>query len=211
VASVEPDDAAKLLRGNLADAPETANSADEPSRTSAPLPPRRPQDLVARVDAPLPPPRPKSLGDAARGRADNALASLIDVTGSVESRAGTAPAQPRAKMRENDIEMLAYAQPASIPAETAAPPTSKPAAAKTVAPKTGFVPARLDRSNFQAMIEATPASKASTGSVLGASIGAVRSAARATESSLLTSASGGDATRFSSQIAAPATDKFAGQ
>lgn len=233
-ASVEPDDAAKLLRGNLADAPETANSADEPSRTNAPLPPRRPQDLVARADAPLPPtrpmelafaagesavvaeaplppPRPKSLGDAARGRADNALASLIDVTGSVESRAGTAPAQPRAKMRENDAEMLAYAPPASIPAETAAPPTSKPAAAKTVAPKTGFVPARLDRSNFQAMIEATPASKASTGSVLGASIGAVRSAARATESSLLTSASGGDATRFSNQIAAPATDKFAGQ
>jgi uncharacterized protein YcbK (DUF882 family) len=229
VASVEPNDAAKLLRGNLAEpAQEFANA---PTGANAPLPPRRPQNLIASVDAPLPPirpaefaftaaeraapvdaplppPRPKSLGSAERGRADNALESLIEVTGSVESRAGTALALPHAKLRENEIEMLAYAPPAPVQEEPAAP-TVKPASGKTVAPKTGFVPARLDHSNFQAMTQATPASATPTGSVLGASIGAVRSAARATEPSLLTSATGGGATRFSNQIAAPATDNFA--
>ena len=235
VASVEPDDAAKLLRGNFAEpARESASSAVAPTGASAPLPPRRPQDLAASVDAPLPPirpielafaagesaapvavdaplppPRPKGLSAAERGHVENALTSLIDVTGSLESRAGATSAQPRAKMRESDIEMLAYAPPAVVPEETAAPPAAKPAAAKTVLPKTGFVPARLDHSNFQAMTQAAPASKTSTGSVLGASIGAVRSAARATEPSLLTSATGGGATRFSNQIAAPATDRFA--
>jgi hypothetical protein len=61
------------------------------------------------------------------------------------------------------------------------------------------------------MTQTTPASKTSMGSVLGASIGAVRSAARAAEPSMLTSPNGGAATRFSNQISAPAADKFAGR
>ena len=232
LASVEPEDAGKLLRGNLAEqARELEEAADAPTRPNAPLPPRRPRDLIAGLDAPLPPTRPielafaasenappvgaatnaplppsrpKSLGAAERGRADNALASLIDVTGSVDGRPGTTPTG----MRGTDTEMLAYAPPAPVREETAA---GKSAAAKPPAPRTGFVPARLDHSNFQAMTEATPASKASMGSVLGASIGAVRSAARAAEPSMLTSPIGGAATRFSNQISAPAADKFAGR
>jgi uncharacterized protein YcbK (DUF882 family) len=230
-ASVEPEDAGKYLRGNLAEqARELENAADAPTLADAPLPPRRPRDLVASSDAPLPPtrpmeltfenaspvaaaadvplppPRPKSLGAAERGRADNALATLIDVTGSADGRPGTTPAPP-AGMRGTDAEMLAYAPPASAREETA---EGKPTA-KAAAPRTSFVPARLDHSNFQAMTQTTPASKTSMGSVLGASIGAVRSAARAAEPNLLTSATGGAATRFSNQISAPAADKFAGR
>jgi hypothetical protein len=61
------------------------------------------------------------------------------------------------------------------------------------------------------MTQTTPASKTSMGSVLGASIGAVRSAARAAEPNMLSSQNGSAATRFSNQISAPAADKFAGR
>lgn len=159
--------------------------------------------VAAAADVPLPPSRPKSLGAAERGRADNALATLIDVTGSVDGRPGATPAG----MRGTEAEMLAYAPPAPVHEETAA---GKPAA-KGAAPRTSFVPARLDHSNFQAMTQTTPASKTSTGSVLGASIGAVRSAARAAEPNMLSSQNGAAATRFSNQISAPAADKFAGR
>jgi uncharacterized protein YcbK (DUF882 family) len=234
LASAEPEDSGKFLRGNLAEqARELESAADAPTLSNAPMPPRRPRDLVASLDpplpptrpmelnfaagedaspvaaaadVPLPPSRPKSLGAAERGRADNALASLIDVTGSVDGQPGTTPARP-VGMRGTDTEMLAYAPPAPVRDETAA---GKPAA-KAAAPRTSFVPARLDHSNFEAMTQTTPASKTSMGSVLGASIGAVRSAARAAEPSMLTSPNGGAATRFSNQISAPAADKFAGR
>jgi hypothetical protein len=73
-----------------------------------------------------------------------------------------------------------------------------------------FMPARLDRSNFRAMTAATPASRASGVSALGSSIGAVRSAARAAESSVL-APPGGAATgsSFTANVAEPPTDKFA--
>jgi uncharacterized protein YcbK (DUF882 family) len=229
LASAEPEDAGKFLRGDLAEqARELESAADAPTLSNAPFPPRRPRDLVAGLDAPLPPTRPmelafaasenpspaaadvplppsrpKSLGAAERGRAGNALATLIDVTESVDGGPGATPAG----MRGTDAEMLAYAPPAPVREETAA---GKPAA-KAGAPRASFVPARLDHSNFQAMTQTTPASKTSTGSVLGASIGAVRSAARVAESNMLTSQNGGAATRFSNQISAPATDKFAGR
>ncbi len=223
-ASVEPEDAGKFLRGNLAEqARELESAADAPlpprrprdllASLDAPLPPTRPMELafaasedaapVAAADVPLPPSRPKSLGAAERGRADNALATLIDVTGSVEGRPGATPAG----MRGADADMLAYAPPPPVREETAA---GKPAA-KAGAPRTSFVPARLDHSNFKEMTQATPASKTSTGSVLGASIGAVRSAARAAEPNMLSSQNGGAATRFSNHISAPAADKFAGR
>ncbi len=229
LASAEPENAGKFLRGDLAEqAQELESAADAPTPSNAPLPPRRPRDLAAGLDAPLPPTRPmeltfeasenaslaaadvplppsrpKSLGAAERGRADNALTTLIDVTRSVDGGPEATPAG----MRGSDAEMLAYAPPASVHEETAA---GKPAA-KAGAPRASFVPARLDHSNFQAMTQTTPASKTSMGSVLGASIGAVRSAARAAEPSMLTSQNGGTATRFSNQISAPATDKFAGR
>ena len=232
LASAEPEDASKFLRGDLAEqARELESAADTPRLSDAPLPPRRPRDLVASLDAPLPPTRPtdlsftagedtspaaadvplppsrpKSLGAAERGRADNALATLIDVTGSVDGRPGTTAVQATG-MRGTDAGMLAYAPPNPVHGETAA---GKPAA-KTGAPRASFVPARLDHSNFQAMTQTTPASKTSTGSVLGASIGAVRSAARAAEPNMLTSPNGGAATGFSNQISAPAADKFAGR
>ena len=109
-------------------------------------------------------------------------------------------------MRGSDAEMLAYAPPAPVRGDRRGQASRQGGRA---APS--FVPARLDHSNFQAMTQTTPASKTSMGSVLGASIGAVRSAARAAEPSMLTSQNGGAATRFSNQISAPATDKFAGR
>ncbi len=255
VASVEPENPAKLLRGDLSGAAsETANESDARSRINAPEPPRRPRELASRenaplpparpaeiasvppespatapsgvvdaprpparplamappavaTSAPLPPARPKTLAAGDRARADNALANLIDVAGTADKRGGTPPTTPRGKTRENDQDALAYAPPAPARADPAAP--TKPAA-KAAASKTGFVPARLDHSNFQAMTQSAPSSKLPTNSVMGASIGAVRSAARATEPSMLTSG-GGVPTRFSSQGAVPVTDKFVGK
>ncbi len=225
VADGDAGDAEKLLRGNIIDAAlgPAANLPLPPRRPSdlelraqAPLPPVRPLELafaglgneVAPVaaqalDAPAPTPRPKSLGRADQGRATVALASLIEATDG-----GSRSTQPRASTGENDPEALAYAPPAA-PAEPG--PALKPTVDKSAAAqRSEFVAARLDRSNFHVMTDAVPTSRALISSVIGTSIGAVRSAARAAESSVLAAInSGAAATKFSQQVFAPAPDKFA--
>ncbi len=224
-------------RPSRAESPDSAKVEDEKVSFNAPLPPRRPGNLVARIDAPLPPtrplefdlvgresangapesapvstaaveaplpqPRPKNLGASQNGQGDDALASLIDATGSTGASAKSRAAAP-------DGEPLAFAPPS----RKATPQAAKPAAGKTTVGKTPpgskaeFVPARLDRSNFRAMTAATPASRASGASAMGASIGAVRSAAHASEPSVLTTTGSAASAGFSEDVAAPATDKF---
>jgi hypothetical protein len=70
------------------------------------------------------------------------------------------------------------------------------------------VPARLDWSNFRVMTAATSASRATAATALGSSIGAVRSAARAIEPSVLTPPGAMKASSFQPGNAEPPPDKF---
>ncbi len=200
---------------------------------AAPLPPSRPTDLAGSAQG-LPQqglPRAASVADArALGaakakeasartdstRAANALADLIDATDPAATpgagrtattkvaRSGEPPQAPTQVQTDDAAEqaLLAYApRPAAEP---------KAAAAKAAnGARAGFMPARLDRSNFRAMTAATPASRASGVSVLGSSIGAVRSAARAAEPSVLAPPGSAAASSFAAHVAEPPTDKFA--
>jgi uncharacterized protein YcbK (DUF882 family) len=189
---------------------EAARAQEQPEIASAPLPPRRPRSLLVVADTPLPPVRPKILASLERGGAAGALNSLIDATNSIGPPPGAQ--LERAKLRTEPAEALAYAPPsdtANAQGAAATPEAAqKPAAPETFAEQANFAPARLDRSNFWAMTGSTPASLASAASVLGNSIGTVRSAARAAEQSTLTFASSVAAPSFSTEIAAPAADRF---
>ena len=189
VASAEPGPAQES-RG-AADVPEIDAEASAGRRrfVNAPTPPHRPARLIAAApaapDAPAQAERPVN--------AAHAIAHVVD-----------RPEEPRNK----DEDALAYA-PRGV--RTAAPPPAedgKPAQ-KPAQQKADLVPARLDRSNFNALTAATPAARASTRSVMGAPITAVRSAARAAEPSvLLPPARPGSLAGFAAPSAPPA-DKFA--
>jgi uncharacterized protein YcbK (DUF882 family) len=159
-------------------APSAAEEA-----VAAPLPPRRPANLWLAY-APLPPARPLDLALPAGipSRAAGAIAGLID----------TLP-PPRDGKPE---PLLAYATPPSARVILRGAAQDPPAAPSVVAHaalaaptpivtppprprRVDFVPARLDRSNFQALTATTSASRLSNGSALGSTIGAPRSAARA--------------------------------
>ncbi len=126
--------------------------------------------------------------------------------GLVAARAAE-PAEP-ASPDDKDNAPLAYSAADRSSAETKDATGEKPEA-HTVAQKGEFVPARLDRSNFNALTAATPASRASAKSMMGAPIGAVRSAARASEPSvLLPPARPAHLVGFATTDSPP-TDKFA--
>ena len=215
-------DEKKLSVAGVEGLPDAAPGIEE----NAPLPPRRPAglDVVARAPlppvrplelalagresetapaaqiAPTPPARPKSLGRGEEGRATVALANLMDPAGGAAP--GALAPQPRAA-KESGAEALAYAPSPVVRTESAS-------AMSKVAQKPEFVAARLDPSNFRAMIDAAPTARAAVCSVLGSSISAVRSAARAAGAGLLAATHSETlATRFSARITAPAPDKFA--
>jgi len=150
-----------------------ASDADEATKPPAPTSSRRKAAVSAAErsePAPLPPSRPKSLAARERGGAGAALTSLIDQTGSID------PKTARGKKQGKGAAALAYAPSQSDAKATQAPtPPTRPAALATPGSdsKAGFAPARLDRSNFVTMT-ASP----TTPSVLGDSVGNLRSAAR---------------------------------
>lgn len=227
LALLEPTDESKMLRGKF----ETAALSDgeEALQVDAPRPPRRPKDLAsdrdvaALADAPLPPrrpksfvtpefanapapvPRPKHLGALEPVEAVSALAKAVEATGSLQPIAGvSAPAL----LTEKEAAPLAFAPPtkkALMEAPQAAKPSAKPVAPQ----RSGFVPARLDRSNFAAMTGETPTSNAVGTSVVGASVAAVRSVAQARAPTALSTPTGLAARGFDEGVAAPATSGFA--
>jgi uncharacterized protein YcbK (DUF882 family) len=136
---------------------ETSEDASAHHYVKAPVPPRRPASLTASLE-----PTPRS----AEERGDGARL------------ANSAEAQP-----SKDDPALAYA-PASSD-ETAQDPEPTKPLRRASSQRDDLVPARLDRSNFNTLTAATPAERAVGRSVLGAPITAVRSAARASEASVL--------------------------
>lgn len=146
------------------------------------------------VKAPTPPRRPAALAAKGRGDANAAIADLVDK-------------EKGASAREGDETPLAYApekgeekKPSSV-----ARPDAQRASAKNA-----VVPARLDRSNFSALTAATPAAHTATRPVMGAPIAPVRSAARASDPSvLLPPARPARLVGFSAPDLSPPPDKFA--
>ncbi|HEY8161337.1 MAG TPA: DUF882 domain-containing protein [Methylocystis sp.] len=180
--------------------PEPESRPDEPSAAArryvnAPTPPHRPSGLVAlaeaKPDAPTPPERPRQQGR--RSGASHAIAKMVDQQD--EGANGDDPA-------------LAYAPQGKSTDSKQEEDGAKPAKS-AVAEKADFVPARLDRSNFNTLTAATPAARVSARSVLGAPITAVRSAARATAPSvLLPPTRPANVVGFAPPQAQPPADKF---
>ncbi|PPD44475.1 MAG: hypothetical protein CTY15_07130 [Methylocystis sp.] len=136
------------------------------------------------VKAPTPPRRPAALA----------------------SRAAEEPAQQAAEDKDN--APLAYSAPDGRSAE-AKEASAEKRDERTVAEKGEFVPARLDRSNFNALTAATPTSRSSAKSVMGAPIAPVRSAARATDPNMLLPPARPARLVGFTPNASPSSDKFA--
>ena len=204
---------------------------------AAPPPPRRPM-FLSLAGAPLPPARPSELTALASlpaaappsRRAGGALASLIDLSsaglrGGVSEEARNIPQPPAAHLAIPAVAkpepLLAYAPSAaqSLPYEkasgepAAASPdqrisSARPPAAKPAAPKVELVPARLDRSNFQALTTGVSASRLPGGGAFGTTFAAPRSAARADAGLFSSSTASGQAQAFAGQTAILPTDRF---
>lgn len=203
------------LRSSIDFRGETAGDAaaeKAPQYANAPLPPRRPMTLVATAsDAPIPPTRPTEMTRAAEAdsNATHAIATLMD----------SANAGLSARQGQPDESPMAYAAESSETSQEGVSTHSREAAAKRAAgapaganagaQKADFVPARLDRSNFRALTGATPTSRVSGASVMGSSIGAVRSVARAAEPSVLAPPRMAHVAGFATPTPAPPADKFA--
>jgi uncharacterized protein YcbK (DUF882 family) len=220
------------------------------AQSSAPLPPRRPSNLSSlAAAAPVPPPRPVGdlvarTADPSRRKSDlsaaNALAKLVDVTGSTPTGFAAASAgseispsdasqsdaaQPRRSAGADAVDVsaseatLAYAALAASrdasQATRSEAPTGLRAAARSGSAKLSLparadlVPARLDRSNFREMIGAAPASRIAAASVLGSSISAPRSAARAEPNVLTIALQANYVSRFATQSQDLPTSQFA--
>lgn len=222
--------------GDVADKGESLSQAGLPlpprrpanllaAATDVPLPPLRPVELaslaraapVARAAA-----APASVPKETSAHAAGAIASLIDVTGTTPLRTGAGQLAPAVSASSdasasNGAQLLAYApvQEANRhvfgegPIGLRASLSAKPDAASPAAQRAGFVPARLDRSNFRTMTGTIPASRVAGGSVLGAAISAPRSAARARPVMLGESLETGLVSAFAPNVQAPPTDRFA--
>lgn len=127
------------------------------------------------VKAPLPPRRPASL-------ASTELEPPAEGRGSAKAARASGLADDSPEGRQDPA--LAYAPPASSEGAGQEPDEAKPLR-RAGGQKGELVPARLDHSNFNALTTTTPAARAAARSVLGAPITAVRSAARASDASVL--------------------------
>ena len=180
VASLEP-----------AATPEADTVPPESPFAGHPLPPRRPASL-AEIDAPLPPARPVEL--ASLGTRPTLSPSASAYAGlDAGSRRDPIGAMLDREMAAKPGQRKAVAHPAPVASVgvtglRAARPGSEPP----------IVPARLDRSNFQAMTGHQPAARMTTQSANGPLMVAPRAAARA-EGRLLTPAASGNGSRFGKQ------------
>lgn len=190
----------------------------------APLPPARPAELAQLASgAAGASPTPAAAHDAKRN--GGAFAGLIDVTGATPlagpGLAGLRKSALAEERRPKPESLLAYAPPApeqreaketQPPATPAAPrllPTAtKPPVAKPAVQRADVPLARLDPSNFRAMTAAAPTSRVAGGSVLGSTIAAPRSAARAEPNLFAARPESYQATAFAPTAQVLPTDRF---
>ena len=199
VAALEQNGAAELRSSVDAESEATEPGSSGPRRfVNAPLPPRRPSTLMASSEyAPTPPERPTA--EQTEG-ASRAIATLVD------------PADGAHAATPEEEAALAYTSEAAKSDNAANEPEIRgqvTPARRSAASRSDLVPARLDRSNFHALTDATPTSRVSARSVMGSSITGVRSAARATDSSVLTPPRRPRFAGFTTPDPAPPVDKFA--
>jgi uncharacterized protein YcbK (DUF882 family) len=203
---------------------EPAAGAGVIASIDSPLPPRRPHLLA--FDAPLPPLRPVELAAAAPaprpGGAGGAIASLIEAVPTRPATIGEAALRstttPEAAGSAPE-PLLAYAPAAvdhvvekSLVASEpppAAAAEAKPPARRIAGLRPAFAPARLDRSNFQAMTATRPTSRmAPSTTTLGATLSAPRSAARAEQGLYAAAPQGDRPIGFQAKVELLPTDRF---
>jgi uncharacterized protein YcbK (DUF882 family) len=186
VAALEPAAALTLAKAQPVDdaADESRESAPESAR--APLPPRRPDDLTFASLAPLPPSRPVELA--------------------------LAYAAPASALRSDPISSVLSDKPGGGGAAKGAFGLRSASFSDAPLPpqRPDIVPARLDRSNFRAMTGSQPAARMTTQSVLGPTIVAPRSAARAQSAAMAATPSSAPGKFSASPIDTP-TSGFASQ
>ncbi len=164
---------------------------------SAPLPPSRPDELVAYADVPTPPSRPTGLIH---------VASLTPDAGAAAKSASPAVAVDTA---------APLARAASLPVVITRGPKDQPTlpssalgyAASPATPHTAFgrgprqdaeiVSARLDRSNYNELTSETPTAEAPPASILGQALTGLRQAARIIPDALSAAPSAGYKMAFS--------------
>jgi uncharacterized protein YcbK (DUF882 family) len=214
-----------LQSASLRDSSKVASAADAGAQASAvPMPPRRPIELAALTlnssSAPLPPMRP-SLG---------APAGAMPANGGVTSvlRAANAPAViMRGVVAPGAMPSggaLAYAAPlpndaitptieavrtASSPQPSAVVPAVGLRAAALQRP-VAFVAARLDPSNFAALVTPTSIVSTMSDSEVGSSVGSLRSAARYSLADLVFGPPSPVAARFGAAVSDLHMRDFAG-
>jgi hypothetical protein len=220
---------------------DTAASADRPGAAphivaaDMPLPPPRPDDLVATADVPVPPQRPTmelasiasptapilANGPAMSGSIKTASlagevsnSTSVDLPGIITQ--GPNDGRPRrgfARVYGLPPQALAYAPVAQMEGlrsaahdETAAAAPHLVARANTVT----IVPARLDGSNFPSLTGSTEIAELVSATIFGPILTGLRSAARVENSALLDRPSIGYLSHFDSAIGTLAADRFSG-
>ena len=184
-----------------------------------PLPPRRPNALLASLVAanvPLPPARPVALAALApepKAAAPDRIAGLIGTAVStlpdVITR-GTGPARPVPATALGYAATDPVAAPASAPRPVivARPAAIMAALAKPVFAKAAVAPAKIDRGSFRSLTSDVFAAEAPASSVLGAAAPPLRSAMRSQTASLFADPMPGLVIRFGDGAGSLPTDKF---
>ena len=206
-----------VARPDVAATPAPAEPLDV--GVALPLPPRRPNALLASLVAanvPLPPARPVALAALApepKAVAPDRIASLIGTAAStlpdVITR-GTGPAKPVPAAALGYAATDPVAAPASAPRPVivARPAAIMAALAKPVFAKAAIAPAKIDRGSFRSLTSDVFAAEAPASSVLGAAAPPLRSALRSQTASLFADPMPGLAIRFGDGAGSLPTDKF---
>ena len=208
----EPPEEDKPAANAKTPAGADAPVADAPA-VNLPLPPRRPDDLVAVSDAPLPPPRPAEFARLPEviTRGANGTSLALASPSSLGLRSSGAEAAPLAyaatpKVAPNAAPVsapLPPARPAGLALRAAAlSKAEERAAAKHAAEQ--MAPARVDRGALQAMVAPAPQTRAPSAS-RGGVAPALRKAAKLDP---LAAPTGGAPTGFGAKAAQISANSF---
>lgn len=211
--------------------PDNASIKSPPDTAALdmPLPPQRPDNLIATADVPLPPQRPTlelaSIGSSAPIVISAPAEAAAPAAAAADTRAPELPGlitqgpndgRPRQGFsRGFDVppQALAYAPVAQMEGlRFAAHDRSTVSARRSLAPAKAvtIVPARLDGSNFRSLIGSTEVAELASATIFGPTLTGLRSAARVEMSAFLDRPLPGSLSRFSGGAGTLAADHFSG-
>jgi uncharacterized protein YcbK (DUF882 family) len=193
-----------------------AEKTVDTSADNTPVPPRRPIDLASLNDVPLPQLRTDTqpameAPEAPQAETPAPAASAPDLPGIITqgpSDGGSAQNFTRSGP-QSPSQVLAYAPMAQMEGLRSAAHEKAPDARRADAGP-GFVPARLDRSNFRSLTEGTETAEMESQTIFGPTLAGLRRAARVETAALSNSLESGYLARFGTDATELAADHFAG-